>query len=74
MNTHTKFELPPTAVYEPSNVFFFNMTKFQEYFWLQYTWFKRTREDEEAARNEWVSVKEQQIACLFICSWSASAP
>ena len=47
--THTKFELPPTAAWEMSN--FFYMTKFQEYFWFQYTQFKYGWEAEEAARN-----------------------
>ena len=53
MNTHTQ-NLNYHLLLHMNQVmyFFFNMTKFQEYFWLQYTWFKRTREDEEAARNE----------------------
>lgn len=54
-NIHTTFELPPTAALEIEFLlcflFVFNMIKFQEYFCLQYTWFKCRSEAEEAARN-----------------------
>lgn len=37
-------------------IYFFYMTKFQEYFWLQYTQFECSWEAEEAARNKSESV------------------
>lgn len=54
--THTQNLNYHLLLHEKWVIFFFYTTKFQEYFWLQYTQFKRSWEADEAARSTSESV------------------